>query len=171
VAADRLVFASRVPSSEDHLARLRHADLFLDTTPYNAHATSCDALWAGVPVLTCPGASFASRVAGSLLNAVGLPELITGSLAEYEALALKLARDRAPLASLRQKLARNRNIHPLFDTARFTRHIEGAYTVMWERVQRGEPPQSFAVAPIALSMLGRSLPITCADPLTIACGV
>ena len=78
VAADRLVFASGVPLNEDHLARLRHADLFLDTTPYNAHATACDALWAGVPVLTCSGATFASRVAGSLLGAVGLPELITG---------------------------------------------------------------------------------------------
>jgi predicted O-linked N-acetylglucosamine transferase (SPINDLY family) len=148
IAADRLVFASRVASNEDHLARLRHADLFVDTTPYNAHATSCDALWAGVPVLTCAGESFASRVAGSLLSAVGLPELITGSLADYEALALKLARDPALLAALRQKLARNRDNHPLFDTARFTRHMEAAYTVMWERVQRGEPPRSFAVAPI-----------------------
>jgi predicted O-linked N-acetylglucosamine transferase (SPINDLY family) len=149
VAADRLVFASGVPLNEDHLARLRHADLFLDTTPYNAHATACDALWAGVPVLTCSGASFASRVAGSLLGAVGLPELITGSLADYQALALKLARDPALLASLRQKLARNRNNHPLFDTARFTRHLEAAYTLMWERTQRGEPPESFSVAPIA----------------------
>jgi predicted O-linked N-acetylglucosamine transferase (SPINDLY family) len=149
VAPDRLVFASRVPLNEDHLARLQHADLFLDTTPYNAHATACDALWAGVPVLTCSGASFASRVAGSLLGAVGLPELISGSPEEYEALALKLARDPALLGSLRQKLARNRNTFPLFDTDRFTRHIEAAYTVMWERAQRGEPPQSFAVGPIA----------------------
>jgi predicted O-linked N-acetylglucosamine transferase (SPINDLY family) len=148
IAADRLIFASRVPLNEDHLARLRHADLFLDTTPYNAHATACDALWAGVPVLTCSGPSFASRVAGSLLGAVGLPELITGSLEDYEALALKLARDPALLASLRQKLARNRDIYPLFETERFTRHIEAAYTVMWERAQRGEPSQSFAVAPI-----------------------
>jgi len=151
VAADRLVFASGVPRNEDHLARLCHADLFLDTTPYNAHATACDALWVGVPVLTCSGASFASRVAGSLLGAVGLPELITGTLADYEALALKIARDPALLASLRQKLARNRDNHPLFDTERFTRHIEAAYTVMWERAQRGEPPQSFAVEPIARS--------------------
>jgi len=149
VAPDRLVFASRVRLNEDNLARLRHADLFLDTAPYNAHATACDALWAGVPVLTCSGATFASRVAGSLLGAVGLPELITGSLEDYEALALKLARDPALLASLRQKLARNRDLYPLFDTERFTRHIEAAYTVMWERAQRGEPPRSFAVEPIA----------------------
>jgi predicted O-linked N-acetylglucosamine transferase (SPINDLY family) len=134
--------------NEDNLARLRHADLFLDTAPYNAHATACDALWAGVPVLTCSGASFASRVAGSLLAAVGLPEPITGSLEDYETLALELARDPALLASLRQKLARNRGLYPLFDTERFTRHIEAAYTVMWERAQRGEPPQSFAVEPI-----------------------
>jgi predicted O-linked N-acetylglucosamine transferase (SPINDLY family) len=149
IAADRLVFASRVAGNEVHLARLRHADLFLDTAPYNAHATACDALWAGVPVLTCAGATFASRVAGSLLGAVGLPELITDSLADYEALALKLACDPEQLAALRQKLARNRNIYPLFDTERFTRHIEAAYTVMWERAQRGEPPRSFAVEPIA----------------------
>jgi predicted O-linked N-acetylglucosamine transferase (SPINDLY family) len=149
VAADRLVFAPRAPLNEDHLARLRHADLFLDTTPYNAHATACDALWAGVPVLTCSGASFASRVAGSLLGAVGIPELITSSPEDYEALALKLARDPDLLGSLRRKLARNRDIYPLFDTARFTRHLEAAYTVMWERAQRGEPPASFAVEPIA----------------------
>jgi predicted O-linked N-acetylglucosamine transferase (SPINDLY family) len=149
VSAERLIFAPIVPSSEDHLARHRLADLFLDTIPYNAHATASDALWAGVPVLTCSGATFASRVAGSLLTAVGLPELITHSLEDYEALALKLARDPALLASLRQKLARNRETHALFDTARFTRHIEAAYTTMWERSQRGEPPQSFAVTPQA----------------------
>jgi predicted O-linked N-acetylglucosamine transferase (SPINDLY family) len=84
-----------------------------------------------------------------LLGAVGLPELITTSFADYQALALKLARDPALLASLRQKLARNRDNHPLFDTERFTRHIEAAFTVMWERAQRGESPQSFAVEPIA----------------------
>jgi predicted O-linked N-acetylglucosamine transferase (SPINDLY family) len=148
IAADRLVFASRVPSNEDHLARLRNADLFLDTAPYNAHATTCDALWAGVPVLTCSRESFASRVAGSLLNAVGLPELITTSLAGYEALALELACDPSLLGLLRQKLARNRDVYPLFDSERFTRHIEAAYTIMWERAQRGEPPESFSVAPI-----------------------
>jgi protein O-GlcNAc transferase len=148
VAPDRLVFAPRVPLNEDHLARLRHADLFLDTMPYNAHATACDALWVGVPVLTCSGASFASRVAGSLLGAVGLPELITSSPEDYEALALKLARDPALLGSLRQKLAHHRDIRPLFDTERFTRHMEAAYTIMWERAQRGEAPESFSVAPM-----------------------
>ena len=145
VAADRLVFATRVASNEDHLARIRLADLFLDTLHYNAHSTAADALWAGVPVLTCSGAAFASRVAGSLLHAIGLPELVTTSVADYEALAWRLARDPVLLSSLRDKLARNREAFPLFDTERFTRHIEAAYTTMWERAQRGEPPRSFAV--------------------------
>jgi predicted O-linked N-acetylglucosamine transferase (SPINDLY family) len=149
VAGDRLVFAPKVARNEDHLARVRLADLFVDTLCYNAHVTAVDALWAGVPVLTCPGATFASRVAGSLLNAVGLPELVAPSLAEYEALALRLARDPALLASLRQELARNRESFPLFDTARFARHIEAAFVTMWERSRRGEPPRGFAVAPIA----------------------
>jgi predicted O-linked N-acetylglucosamine transferase (SPINDLY family) len=146
VAAERLVFAPRTALNEDHLARVGLADLFLDTLHYNAHATAADALWAGVPVVTCPGEAFASRVAGSLLTAVGLPELITTSLAEYEALALRLARDPARLGALRQRLERNRSSHPLFDTERFTRHLEAAFTIMWERAERGEPPQSFAVA-------------------------
>jgi protein O-GlcNAc transferase len=145
IAPGRLIFAPRVPGNEDHLARLRLADLFLDTGPYNAHTTAADALWAGVPVLTCPGSTFASRVAGSLLGAVGLPELIGGSLADYEALALRLASDPPRLSALRAKLARNRDLHPLFDTARFTRNIEAAYTAMWERAERGEPPRSFEV--------------------------
>ena len=145
VAPRRLIFAPRVPSNEDHLARLRLADLFVDTLYYNAHTTAADALWAGVPVLTCPGTTFASRVAGSLLGALGLPELIAGSLADYAGLALALARDPARLTALRAKLARNRDVFPLFDTARFTRHMEAAYTTMWERAQRGEPPQNFAV--------------------------
>ena len=148
VAGDRLVFAPRVPLNEDHLARVRLADLFLDTLYYNAHTTAADALWAGVPVLTCPGATFASRVAGSLLTAVGLPELIAGSLAEYEGLALQLARDPARLAGLRQTLARHRETFPLFDTDQFTRHLEAAFTTMWERVERAEPPESFTVTPV-----------------------
>jgi predicted O-linked N-acetylglucosamine transferase (SPINDLY family) len=146
VAAERLIFAPRT-GSEDHLARHRLADLFLDTYYCNAHTTASDALWVGVPVLTCSGATFAGRVAGSLLTAVGLPELITHSLDDYEALALKLARDPMLLAALRQKLARHRETYPLFNTERFARHIEAAYIEMWERCQRGEPPQSFAVAP------------------------
>jgi protein O-GlcNAc transferase len=147
VSPERLIFAPRVASNEDHLARVRLADLFLDTLYYNAHTTACDALWAGLPLITHPGETFASRVAGSLLSAVGLPELIAPSLAEYEALALKLAREPNLLADVRQKLARNRKTHPLFDTARFTRRMEAAYRTMWERAQRGEPPQSFAVDP------------------------
>ena len=95
--------------------------------------------------MTCLGSTFAGRVAGSLLDAVGLPELVTHSLNEYEALALKLAREPAQLADLKARLARNRDIYPLFDTARFTRHIEAAYVNMWERQQRGEPPASFTV--------------------------
>lgn len=145
VAVDRLIFATRVPSLADHLARQRLADLFLDTLPYNAHATAVDTLWAGLPVLTCRGETFAGRVATSLLNAVGLPELITGSLADYEALALKLAQDPATLASLKAKLARQRESFPLFDSRRFARNIEAAYVTMWERYRSGQPPAHFAV--------------------------
>jgi predicted O-linked N-acetylglucosamine transferase (SPINDLY family) len=146
VSPDRLVFAAKTPLMEDHLVRYRAADVFLDTLHFNAHTTASDALWAGLPVLTCAGATYASRVAGSLLHAVGLPELITCSLSEYEALASRLAREPALLASWRQKLARNRETLALFDTQRFTRHIEAAYTTMWERAERAEPPGSFAVA-------------------------
>ena len=145
VSGNRICFAPFVPSPEEHLARLKLADLFLDTLPYNAHATTCDALWAGVPVLTRIGNSFAGRVGGSLLSAVGLPELITHSLGEYEALAVKLAHDPAVLKVLREKLTRNRLKQPLFDTARFTRNLESAYISMWERHQRGEAPETFAV--------------------------
>jgi protein O-GlcNAc transferase len=148
VAPDRLVFAPKVASNADHLARLRLADLVVDTLYYNAHTTAIDALWAGVPVLTCSGTTFASRVAGSLLGAVGLPELITNSLVDYESLALSLARDPARLSTVKQRLAHNRRTHPLFDTARFTRHLEAAYTMMWERMQRGDPPRGFAVGAI-----------------------
>jgi protein O-GlcNAc transferase len=148
VAPERLVFAPSVPLIDDHLARLRQGDLFLDTFHFNAHTTASDALWAGLPVITCLGSTYAGRVAASLNRAVGLPELITTSLEEYEALALKLAREPALLASIKAKLAHNRDTYPLFDTARFTRHIEAAYTRMWERQQSGEPPEGFAVEPI-----------------------
>jgi protein O-GlcNAc transferase len=148
VARERIIFAPRVPGMSDHLARQRHADLFLDTLPYNAHTTASDALWAGLPVLTCLGETFAGRVAASLLNAVGLPELITTSLEDYDALALKLAREPPLLASIKAKLDRNRNAYPLFDTSRFTRHIEAAYTTMWERYQNGTAPQAFVVKPM-----------------------
>lgn len=132
VAPERLVFAPKVPRQADHLARYRVADLFLDTLPYNAHATASDALWAGLPVLTCAGETFAARVAGSLLCAVGLPELITTTLPDYEALALRLARDPDRLAALREKLEANRLTTPLFDSTRYTRHLEQAYSRMWE---------------------------------------
>jgi protein O-GlcNAc transferase len=138
----------RKPSAADHLARQRLADLFVDTTGYNAHTTSNDALWAGVPVLTCAGALFPGRVAASLLCAIGLPELVTTSLEEYEALALRLARDPALLQSVRRKLENNRLTHPLFDSDRFRSHIEAAYLSMWDIRQRGEQPRSFTVEPI-----------------------
>lgn len=144
VSSDRLVFAERRPLAE-HLARLRLADLFLDTLPYGAHVTASDALWAGLPVLTCTGRSFAARVAGSLLRAVGLPELVTESLAEYEALALKVARDPRLLDALRARLADNRSTAPLFDSVRYCHHLEYAYREMYDRWQRGEPRRSFAV--------------------------
>ena len=98
--------------------------------------------------MTCLGSTFAGRVAASLLHAVGLPEFVTASAQDYEALALKIAREPSLCASLKDKLARNREVFPLFDTTRFTRHIEAAYTTMWQRYQRGEPPQSFAVDPV-----------------------
>jgi protein O-GlcNAc transferase len=148
VMPERLIFAPRVPLMADHLARHRRADLMLDTLHYNAHTTACDALWAGLPVLTCLGTTFAGRVSASLLNAVGLSGLIVGSLEDYEALALSLARDPSRLAAIKTKLARNRDTWPLFDTERSARHIEAAYTVMWQRYQKGERPQSFAVEPI-----------------------
>ena len=139
----RLVFAGRTTLTE-HLARHRLADLFLDTLPFNANAAASEALSAGVPVLTCQGRAFAGRVGTSLLNAAGLPELVTHSLSSYEAMALRLATDAAFLGELRERLARNQPTHPLFDARRLGRHIEAAYTRMWEIWQRGEPPQSFA---------------------------
>ncbi|MCK6449394.1 MAG: tetratricopeptide repeat protein [Alphaproteobacteria bacterium] len=144
VDAGRIVFAPRVRPDE-HLARHRLAGLFLDTLPYNAHTTASDALWAGLPLVTCTGGTFAGRVAASLLGAAGMPELITSSDAEYEALALKLATTPALLAELKAKLALNRATCPLFDTALFRRHIEQAYVAMRERSQRGDKPQGFAV--------------------------
>jgi protein O-GlcNAc transferase len=147
VAPERLRFATRAKPDE-HLARHRLADLFLDTHYCNAHTTASDALWAGLPILTCAGATFAGRVAGSLLHAIGLPELITNSLEEYEALALRLARDPNALAGVKQKLARHRLTFPLFNTELFTRQLEAAYISMWERYQRGESPASFSVEPI-----------------------
>jgi len=145
VDAARLVFAGRLPLDE-HLARHRLADLFLDTLPCNAHTTASDALWAGLPVLTCAGEAFAGRVAASLLNAIGLAELVTTTQNAYEALALELASQPERLRVLRQKLADNRLSTPLFDTELFTRHIEDAYRRMFERDQAGLPPEHLHVA-------------------------
>ena len=143
VAPQRLVFAESVGSNSEHLARQRLADLFIDTFPYNAHSTASDALWVGLPVLTRTGRSFASRVAGSLLHAIGLPELVTSSFPEYEALALRLATHPAELRALRDRLAYNRATHPLFDTPRWTHHLEAAYQEMWRLHCDGKPPRSF----------------------------
>jgi predicted O-linked N-acetylglucosamine transferase (SPINDLY family) len=144
VSGERLVFAPRI-SNSIHLARQRLADLFLDTLPYGAHTTASDALCAGLPVLTCMGSSFPGRVGASLLKAIGLPEMVTHSLAEYEARALALAHDPSVLTELKAKLAKNRETHPLFDTARFTRHLETAYTRMVERHRSGDLPLAFSV--------------------------
>ena len=142
----RLVFAPRLDQGR-HLARHRLADLFLDTLPYGAHTGASDALWAGLPLVTCRGASFPGRVGASLLTACGLPELIAGSLEDYQALALALARDPARLAALRVRLAAGRAGAALFDCARFTRHLEAAYAEMWHRWLAGAPPEAFAVEP------------------------
>ncbi|MGH6920585.1 MAG: tetratricopeptide repeat protein [Geminicoccaceae bacterium] len=143
----RLIFADRL-APDEHLARHRLADLFLDTLPYNAHTTASDALWAGLPLLTCRGGTFAARVAASLLNAVGLPGLVTNTLEDYEALALRLATDDSLRRRVRESLEANRATHPLFDGARFRRHIEAAYETMWRLWQRGESPRSFSVEPL-----------------------
>jgi len=145
IGRERLVFAPHVAGMAEHLGRQSLADLYLDTQPYNAHSTACDALWAGVPVLTCAGRSLAARVAASALTAVGLPELITHTLGEYEAKALELLREPQKLQELRDKLARERRGAPLFDTARFTRHLESAYLTMHERAARGAMPAAFNV--------------------------
>jgi predicted O-linked N-acetylglucosamine transferase (SPINDLY family) len=142
----RLVFAPRV-TPEEHLARHQLADLFLDTLPYNAHTTASDSLWVGVPLVTCLGKAFSGRVAASLLHAIGMDELVTQTLKDYENLVLGLALDPARLEMVRQKLIENRRTAPLFDTDRFRRHIESAYTTMWEIFQKGEVPRSFYVRP------------------------
>lgn len=146
----RLVFAPRVPLPA-HLARHRIADLFLDTLPCNAHTTASDALWAGLPVLTCIGETFAGRVASSLLHAINLPDLVTHSLGEYEALGLRLAGDPTQLAGLRLKLEANRHTSALFDMARFAHNLEAAFEHMWNNWVTGRPPGAFAVKPVSAS--------------------
>jgi protein O-GlcNAc transferase len=137
---DRIIFAQRVEMMADHLSRYALADLFLDTHPYNAHTTALDSLKAGVPVLTLMGQSFASRVAASLLNAIGLPELITNTQEEYEALAIDLAMNPQKLTDIKLKLAKNRLTAPLFDTPLFTKNLEAAYIKMIERYQVDSKP-------------------------------
>jgi predicted O-linked N-acetylglucosamine transferase (SPINDLY family) len=133
VNEDKLIFAPRVAIA-DHLARHAHADLFLDTLPYNAHTTCSDALWMGLPVLTCAGNTFAARVAGSLLNAVNLTELITYNLQDYEKKALYLVNNSDNLLIIRQKLLADRMSLALFDTNEFVRSLEDIYQKMWERL-------------------------------------
>jgi predicted O-linked N-acetylglucosamine transferase (SPINDLY family) len=134
----RLIFAPRTALPE-HLARHGVADLFLDTLPYNAHTTASDALWAGVPVLTCAGNAFAGRVAASLLNAIRLPELITSSYEQYEQLAVELATKAQRLSEIRRTLAANRSTAPLFNTRIHTSHLEAAYAEIYERYQAELP--------------------------------
>ena len=145
IGANRLVFAAPIRAIEDHLARLSAADIFLDTWPYNSHSTAIDALSAGVPLITMAGNSFASRVAASCLHAVGLAELITCSLDEYENLAVALARDSPRLKEIRSKLAGNIPNSALFDVKTFTRDLETAFITMWQRSRSGDAPISFAV--------------------------
>lgn len=144
VRPERLVFAPRVPIDE-HVSRYRAADLFLDSLPCNAHTTAGDALYAGLPLVTCLGETFAGRVAASLLHALGLPELVTRSLHEYEGLAVTLARDPERHRALKQKLAQNLATEPLFNTALFARHIEAAYRMMYQREKAGLPADHFEV--------------------------
>jgi predicted O-linked N-acetylglucosamine transferase (SPINDLY family) len=142
----RIIFAPPT-SGEKHLARMRLADLFLDTRPYNAHTTGGDALWAGLPVLTCPGETFASRVASSLVRAAGLPELVAPTLGDYEATALRLARQPDELAALRARLWARRDHCALFDSTAATRHLERLYTRMVERWRDGLPPEHLTAEP------------------------
>ncbi len=135
-----LVFAGGLPKDR-HLARLGLADLALDTRVCNGHTTTRDARWAGVPVITIEGGHFASRVSASILAAVGLPELVTGSVDAYAALAGELSRDPDRLRRLRERLAENRPSEPLFDTPRFVRNLERAYGRMWERFVEGGGPR------------------------------
>jgi predicted O-linked N-acetylglucosamine transferase (SPINDLY family) len=145
ISPQRLVFAPDLPQLE-HLARLQLADLVLDTLPYNAHTTASDALWAGVPVLTCAGDTFASRVAGSLLHAVGLPELVTHSLADYADLAMTLVSDPAALPALKSRLKQLSPQAALFDVPTYTHDLEALFTQMWARHQAGLKPQTLGAS-------------------------
>lgn len=148
VDGNRVVFAPHLPNTAEHLSRQSLADLYLDTLPYNAHSTARDALWAGVPVVTCTGRGFASRVAASALAAVGLPELITPSLEAYARCALELAQDPRALHTLRSRLMQRGGL-PLFDTGRYTAQLEAAYLRMHERASRGESAAAFSIERLA----------------------
>jgi protein O-GlcNAc transferase len=134
VDTQRLVFAPFVKDPDEHLRRLRLADLFLDTLPYNAHSTTAEALWAGVPVITYAGRTFAGRVGASLLSAANVPELICNDLAEYRQQALRLAKSPSELLGIRDRLVRNRSMAPVFDTARYTRDLEAILLALWRRM-------------------------------------
>jgi len=176
VHPDRLIFLERRPKRQ-HLARLKMAGLALDTRVVNGAATTSDALWAGVPVITLKGNHFASRMSASILTAVGLPELIARSIEEYEAIAVQTASDRDRLAGLHQKLAKNRLIEPLFDSPRFVKNLEQAYSRMWQIFQTGFKPRQFEVIESPSvdrrnfeSILNRPRPTMEADPLTSTAG-
>jgi len=149
VDPQRLIFAPPQPYPR-HLARLPLADLCLDTYPFNGGATTSDALWAGVPVVTCSGASFAARMSGSLLTTLGLPGLSTTSLEEYERLALRLAQDPRQLEAVRSALAQQKTLSPLFNTGRFCRHLESAFIAIVQRRRDGLPPETFRVPTVPL---------------------
>ncbi len=149
VRPDRLIFAGRTRDRAGHLARLRLADLFLDTAPYSAHATAIDALWAGLPVVTLTGRAFPARVCAGVLTVAGAPELVAATLEAYESLAVSLAKNPGKLALVRNKIRREALRSPLFDTARHTRHLEAALKTMYEIHQAGETPRAFDVEAIA----------------------
>jgi predicted O-linked N-acetylglucosamine transferase (SPINDLY family) len=148
VDASRLVFSGRVSLSE-YFGRYRWADLFLDTLPFNGGTTANDALWAGLPVLTRPGGSFAGRMATSLLKTLDLPELIVDTEEEYEAAAIRYARNPDALHSVKDKLRWARETAPLFDMPRYTRHLEAAYREMVKRFRAGLPSDHIHVAPLS----------------------
>ena len=145
VEPSRLVFAERAPL-EEHLARQKLADLFIDTFAYNAHTTASEALWAGLPLVTMLGDSFAARVAGSLLTAIGLPELITETEQDYEALILHLATHPERLAQIRETLMDNRLSTSLFDTELYTKHLEDGYQQAYQRYADGKLPKNILVS-------------------------
>jgi predicted O-linked N-acetylglucosamine transferase (SPINDLY family) len=144
ISPERLVFAPRLPHAE-HLARHACADLFLDTFYCGAHTTAADSLWAGLPVLTCPGKTMAARISASIVRAAGMPELVAADREAYEAAAFRMATQPGELAALREKLARTRKTSPMFDTARRVRELDRAFEIMWQRHLAGLPPESFAV--------------------------